>query len=246
MTNQNLENTFNYMTSNQPMMSSKEIAELTEKHHNHVLRDIKQMLQTLDLINNPNLGCQQYQIFKREDNKQIKEIFLDKELTLTLVSGYNVILRHKIIKRWQELETKQTPKAPTTLLEALELAIKKEKENLALKQQLQEAQPKIEFHDTVESSNTLLSMNDFAKLLTKQYGVKIGQNKLMNHLRETGYLMIGRDLSERNKPYQKYMDLGYFEFKYVNTPKGLSVQSFITPKGQINLAKKIVDHFQTV
>ena len=71
-----------------PSMSSRKIAEVTYKHHKHVLRDIRSMLQDLDLIDNPYLGCQQYQIVSRNDNNQTNYIILDKELTLTLVSGY--------------------------------------------------------------------------------------------------------------------------------------------------------------
>ena len=83
-------------------MSSREIAELTGKEHKNVLADIRKMLQDLELTsavfsaNLPDAYGRQQQIFN-----------LNKELTLTLVAGYNVKLRLAIIKRWQELEEKE-------------------------------------------------------------------------------------------------------------------------------------------
>jgi len=82
-------------------MSSLEIAELTSKEHKNVLCDIRDMLDGLD---GSDLRHEYFHELK--DNRGYT-ILLNKELTLTLVSGYNVKMRHAIIKRWQELETKQ-------------------------------------------------------------------------------------------------------------------------------------------
>ena len=67
-------------------------------------------------------------------------------------------------------------------------------------------------------------------MLSSENNVIIGQNKLMALLRQQKYLMI-----ERNKPYQKYIDAGYFEVDYIKTPVGLRAQPFITSKGQTEL-----------
>lgn len=43
-------------------------------------------------------------------------IELPKDLTITLVSGYNVQMRHRIVTRWQELESKVSqPAIPQSL-----------------------------------------------------------------------------------------------------------------------------------
>jgi hypothetical protein len=94
-------------------MSSKEISVLTGKRHDNVLRDTRNMLQELDLPINSKMSYKEYQILE-DDKGRIAEILLNKELTLTLVSGYNVKMRHAIIKRWQELETQQ-PKSKYNL-----------------------------------------------------------------------------------------------------------------------------------
>lgn len=96
------------------MMSTKEVAALTKKRHTNVLRDTNKMLQDLDLINNSTLSCEQYQILRREDNNQVAEILLNKDLTLTLVSGYNVKLRYAVVRRLEELETQQSSTQPLT------------------------------------------------------------------------------------------------------------------------------------
>lgn len=86
--------------NNQPLtMSSLEIAEMCEKEHKHVMRDIKTMLENLEIS-----SAQFWAQYKTKDGRMQPCFNLDKEMSLTLVTGYNVKLRHKIIKRWQELE----------------------------------------------------------------------------------------------------------------------------------------------
>ena len=91
-------------SSSQQTMSSREIAKLCEKRHTHVISDIRKMLWDLEL-GEPKFRSS----YKTKQNKKAVEFLLNQELTLTLVSGYNVQLRNKIIKRWQELEDKQAP-----------------------------------------------------------------------------------------------------------------------------------------
>lgn len=82
-------------------MNSLEISKLTGKRHDNVMTDIRSMLEELEL-NAPDFsGAQTY------NNNNTRTVYsLDKELTLTLVSGYSVKMRHAIIKRWQELESR--------------------------------------------------------------------------------------------------------------------------------------------
>lgn len=80
-------------------MSSREIAELCEKRHDHVMRDIKKMLGGLGEAA-PKFGGS----YLGSDGTQRPCFNLPKDLTLTLVAGYNVVLRKRIIDRWLELE----------------------------------------------------------------------------------------------------------------------------------------------
>lgn len=81
-------------------MTSLEIAELTGKEHRNVLADVKKMLTELD---RDVLSFQQ--IFLDSMNREQTMYRLDKELTLTLVTGYSVKLRHAVIKRVELLES---------------------------------------------------------------------------------------------------------------------------------------------
>lgn len=80
-------------------MSSREIATLCSKQHQHVKRDVETMCQQLEL-DASKFG----HIYLDGQNRQQTEYLLDKETCLCLVTGYNAKLRMAIIKRWQELE----------------------------------------------------------------------------------------------------------------------------------------------
>jgi len=85
-------------------MSSREIAELTGKRHDHVIRDCRVLIEQLSA--DPILGwhCKST-TYMDSQGKERDMYVLDKDTTITLISGYDAILRMKIIKRWQELET---------------------------------------------------------------------------------------------------------------------------------------------
>ena len=90
-------------------MSSREIAELCDKRHDHVLSDIEKMLQD---INDPKFGAVDFIGHYRDAKGETrKEYRLPKDLTVTLITGYRADLRYKVIKRLEELEAR-TPALP--------------------------------------------------------------------------------------------------------------------------------------
>ena len=98
-------------------MSSREIAELTEKEHKNVMRDIRKMLDDLGLT-----ALKTERSYTDSTGRTLPTFELPEDLTITLVSGYSVQMRHRIVKRWQELEQAAAPAIPKTFAEALRLA----------------------------------------------------------------------------------------------------------------------------
>jgi len=90
-------------------MTSREIAELTGKEHKNVLRDIRIMIKQLSAGSDLSWHCKSI-TYIDEQGKPREQYELDKDTTLTLVSGYDAIIRFKIIKRWRELEEKAATK----------------------------------------------------------------------------------------------------------------------------------------
>lgn len=87
-------------SSEQKTMGTREIANLCEKEHRNVKRDCDVMFASL------NLDALKFEhIYLDSMNRQQTEYLLDEELTMTLVTGYNIVLRNRVIKRWKELES---------------------------------------------------------------------------------------------------------------------------------------------
>jgi len=219
-------------------MSSREIAELTGKQHAHVIRDIRAMTDALE--DDPNLD----HVRETKDSRgYTAEISLPKDLTLTLVAGYNVKLRKRIIDRWLELEARQaaTPAIPQTLPEALRLAAEaiEERDRLALENQakaaaLAIAAPKAQALDRIAADDKALTVTQAAKVL----GVK--REALTTWLSANGwmYRQNGSWVA-----YQQHIQNGrllYKEARYTDENTGQEVYRpycHITPKGLAKLAE---------
>lgn len=131
-------------------MTSLEIAEVTGKQHFNVMRDIRSILE--QGVNEINFELVEYKDKKGEARPMYQ---LTKKGCLILASGYDALLREKIINRWEELETKEASmiKVPTTFAEALRLAAD-QAEQIEAQQKLLEANSK----EIVELSGTIATM----------------------------------------------------------------------------------------
>jgi len=132
----------------QPLtMSSREIADRTGKRHDNVVRDIEKMLTAIgeDLLRFEEMSPDSY-------GREQRGYRLPKDLIFTLVSGYSVPLRHKIVTRWQSLEQAQrAPVVPQSLPEALRLAADLAEKNAALAVENQKLAPLAKVGDVAVS-----------------------------------------------------------------------------------------------
>ncbi len=212
-------------------MSSLEIAELTGKRHDHVMRDIRVMLGELkgvpsfeDTHTNPQNG-QSYPIFN-----------LPKREALILVSGYSIAMRAKIIDRWQELENleKRHFQVPTTLSEALRLAANQaetiEKQTIELEQQ----KPAVEFVDQYVKTNSSKTISEVAKIL------KIGQKEFFAWLENNKVIFQRGNTWLPAATYAKYFNVKTGLTK-AKEPKNYT-QTRFTPAGIVWIAKKLDAH----
>jgi phage antirepressor YoqD-like protein len=180
-------------------MSSREIAELTGKEHKNVKRDIELMLRELG---KDALSFER--IYLDSMNRQQVEYRLDRELTETLITGYSISLRHRVIQRLHELEARQTPCVPQTLAEALRLAADQAEQIEQQQKALAIAAPKAAFVDQYVEATGSMSFRQVAKLL------KANERRFRQMLLDRGVMYyLGGVLT----PYQQHIEAGRFEVK---------------------------------
>jgi len=222
-------------------ISSLEIAEMTGKRHDNIIRDIEsQLSEVSDLLRFEG-------IYKDRANREKRCYNLPRREALILVSGYDATLRAKIIDRLEELEKSLNqniialPNFNDPVESARAWADAVEKKQIAYKE-LEEQRPLVSFAKSVEASVNTILIREWVKTISQSEGVKIGQNKAYRWLRDNKYLM------KNNEPYQKYIDNGYFEVTVtlVATPHGTkeNLTTKITGKGQVALAGKISEGFR--
>jgi phage antirepressor YoqD-like protein len=167
-----------------------------------------------------------------------------EDLALDFAQWLSLDFRHWVNLRIKELlktgktqlnNERQDFNMPKTYLEALKSLVVVEEEKEILRIQAIQDKPKVEFFDAVTGSKDAKPFGDIAKVLGYK---KVGRNKLFSILRKEGILM------DKNIPYQKYIDLGYF--KLIETkfqkPDGttcINIKTLILQKGVNYIMKKL-------
>lgn len=226
------------MKEQQAVTTSLMIAEVFGKNHRDVLKAIDELKEGVaqnfaDLFHESS--------YIHDQNKQSYRMYLmNRDGFSLLVMGFTgkeaMKFKLQYIDAFNRMEKQLTVQAPTTMVEALEMALISAKENELLKIENQEMKPKALFADSVASSHTSILVGDLAKIL-KQNGIDIGQNRLFEELRQDGFL-IRRKGASYNTPTQRSMEMDLFEIieRTHNNPDGstrITKTTKVTGKGQI-------------
>lgn len=213
-------------------MTSMEVAEITGKEHKHVMRDIRVLLE--QGVHESNFGLT-FIIRTLPNNAQRKDpcYNITKKGCLILASGYNALLREKIIDRWEELETKErqtVPALPQTYLEALKALVLSEEQKQVLALENESMKPKADYFDTLVERGSNLNLRDTAKM------IGVSERFFIEYLLLNGYLY--RDAKRKLKPIAKYVGK-YFVLKEWVRGENTGSQTLVTVEGKDRFYKLI-------
>lgn len=216
-------------------MSSREIAELTGKRHDHVMRDARLMIVELhgesDL---PKFGG----VYKGGNGEDRPCLNLPKRETLILVSGYNLTMRAKIIDRWQELEAQQRPDPMAALNDPAMmrgLLLTYSEKVLDLETTNAVLAPKAEALDRIAVADGSLNITETAKAL------QMRPKDLFQYLQAHGWI-YRRPGARGYLGYQTRVNSGLLEHKVTTVTRGdgsekIVEQVLVTAKGLAKLAE---------
>lgn len=235
-----MKNDTSLVNKSQLTMSSREIAELTNKRHPDVKRDIKNMLEQLEI------GVSNFaHTYKDVQNKQQTEYLLPKKYIECLLTGYSVPLRMKVIDRLYELEEANRTthsKLPTTKeLALMVIQVEEENERLLIENktlgtQLEEMKPTVEAFDRIATkAEGSMCVTDTAKHLQVQ------PRKFFQELNAMGWIYKRTGCSHW-LGYQDKVKQGLLEHKVTTVSRSdgsekIVEQVLVTPKGLVNYHK---------
>lgn len=216
-------------------MSSREIADLTAKRHKDVIRDIRVMRDAL-----VKDGADLRHLQEQKDSRgYTAEFQLDRALTETLLTGYSIPLRHRVVTRLGELEkvSRHSMSLPTNFAEALQLAADQAKQNSALQQVIKQQAPKVQALDLLSETHGSICITSAAKQLG------IGPLKLFKWLSDNRWIYRRTSFAAWSA-YQPRLTSGLLEHKLVRVGKGAEEDLKVVE--QVMVTRKGITHLATV
>lgn len=217
-----------------PTMSSIEIAELTRKRHDNVMRDARKML--LDL--HGEHGLLRFEgTYLDAQSKEQPCVNLPKRECLTLISGYSVKLRARIIDRWMELEQVAKPVALDFSDPRLLLGVVTHLQTQVVEKEavIAEQGVRLKKLDRIEGAGGSMCFTDAAKTLKKgpQEMIRFMSARQWIYKRVGNNSWVGR---------QAKIEAGYLEHReHVYLDKDgferVATRALVTGKGLVKLAE---------
>jgi len=200
-------------------MSSSEIAELTGKQHKNVLRDIDRLTESLSSELSLGYKSTTYVDSTGKPNRQFE---MDRDSVFCLISGYDAVLRMKIIKRWMELEEAQRElTVPQTYLSALKALVVSEEAKQAALEKAKELETTLAldkpYSDLAKAitGQATMTRRDWLALMKDDSGVNVKERALTDFLIEQGYCYRDQ-LSHELRAYAQHAHLFKLEVELIN------------------------------
>jgi len=220
--------------SNTVSMSSREIAELTGKQHKDVIRDIRVMRKALS-----DDGADLRHLREVKDGRDYTaEFHLDRVLTETLLTGYSIPLRHRVVTRLAELENvSRQVVIPQNLPDALRLAADLADKNGELQRVIEKQAPKVAAITRLAAAGGAICITDAAKQLG------LAPARLFSWMEQHRWI-FRRHGCKRWVAYQPRITSGHMTHKVTalkpDPETGIERAAFdpmVTPKGLTRLAE---------
>ncbi len=220
------------------VIDSREVAEMVGKPHNDLMKSIRTYCEYLGQGNFSQSNFFIESTYKNSQNKTQPCYLLTKkgcDMVANKMTGEKgVLFTAAYVTAFERMRETLQPKLPS-YAEALRQLADKIEENDKLLAENTEMKPKAKFFDAVVDSKTAIDMGSVAKVLN----MGVGRNKLFQILRDK------KVLQGNNRPYQTYIDRGYFrciESSYTK-PNGdtcVNIKTVVFQKG-VDFIRKIIE-----
>lgn len=236
-----------------PTVSSLQVAEIFGKRHDHVLRDIEQILtQVPEIFIKPNFGVVEYPVRRGFGTEMVKAYLLSKDGFTLLTMGYTgeKAMKFKVayINRFNEMEAelaRRVPDDPTTLglpdfrnpveaAKAWALAIEEKQE---VEGRLAVAEPKAAVYDEVVAPH-VLTLTDFCRRLEGVNIMAVKRSLCMANVfyvaPDGGYRVYAR---YRDTHFAEKFDKDYGSRTFLVLPEGQKLLTRLYHEGKLIMKK---------
>lgn len=236
-----------------PTVSSLQVAEIFGKRHDHVLRDIEQILtQVPEIFIKPNFGVVEYPVRRGFGTEMVKAYLLSKDGFTILTMGYTgeKAMKFKVayINRFNEMEDQlanRVPDDPTSLglpdfrnpveaAKAWALAIEEKQE---VEGRLAIAEPKAAVYDEVVAPN-VLTLTDFCRRLEGVNLMAVKRSLCMANVfyvaPDGGYRVYAR---YRDTHFAEKFDKDYGSRTFHVLPEGQKLLTRLYHEGKLTMKK---------
>ena len=151
--------------SEEMVMTSRDIAEITGKNHSDVMRDIRREIEQLAELGESIFALSSY---ITSQNKEVPQYQFGRDGAMQLALKYDAVTRFKVIKRLNELESMKKPALPASYqiedpIKRAEAWILEQKEKQQLALENGQMKSKVDYYDKGLDSSSSFTTTDIAK-----------------------------------------------------------------------------------